>query len=679
MPDAAPRIAQVLFLDIAGYSKGTTGAQSGLVAGLTESVRSTQAFKSAEAQQRVLALPTGDGMALVFFEDLFAAPNCAIELAKSTRNIPLRMGLHSGLIQLQTDVNGATNVVGEGINVAQRVMDFADPGQILVSEAYAAVLKQFDAWAPLLSPVGEATAKHGLQLSLYTLASDDFGLKSAPTKLAKADLATIAGGLSPQRVVIVYKRGAEPDQTLLAYLETALGTLGHEVFVDRHLKIGVEWAKAIEEKLRAADVVIALLSDAAAGSEMLEYELDIALAQAATTGKPILLPVRVGSERPLDGPVGAMVNSLNFITWFGPDENPHLLKALLASIQVPEKPKDEVVLEPVGGAVPPDSPFYIQRATDGEFTAAVEHRESIILVKGPRQIGKTSLIGRGAKLAKELGYRIVVTDFQKLSLSQLADENSFYRLLSATLAKRIEFKYDFEAEWLDVFGANLNMDTFVRSALEASERPLVWFMDEGDKLFGAPYASDFFGLVRSWHNSRATEPDGPWSRFIVVIAYATEAHLFIQDLNQSPFNVGRQLNLRGFTLPETAELNRRYGSPIDAGAQLEALHALVAGQPFLTRRAMDVVARGAMSFPELQRHADEDDGPFGDHLKRILVSISQLPGVAETVKAVAKGSAAPDGEALNRLLVAGVVELGPDKTARLSCELYRRYLTRHFN
>jgi hypothetical protein len=98
--------------------------------------------------------------------------------------------------------------------------------------------------------------------------------------------------------------------------------------------------------------------------------------------------------------------------------------------------------------------------------------------------------------------------------------------------------------------------------LESFDQPMVWFMDEADKLFGVPFASDFFGLVRSWHNSRATEPGSAWSRFTVVIGYATEAHLFIQDLNQSPFNVGRQLPMRNFSVEETAELNLRYGSPL---------------------------------------------------------------------------------------------------------------------
>jgi len=156
-------------------------------------------------------------------------------------------------------------------------------------------------------------------------------------------------------------------------------------------------------------------------------------------------------------------------------------------------------------------------------------------------------------------------------------------------------------------------------------------MDEVDKLFTAPFASDFFGLVRSWHNSHSTEPHGPWGKLIVLIAYATEAHLFIQDLNQSPFNVGRRLELEDFNLHQFVDLNGRYGGPLKSYAEAERLHALIGGQPFLSRRALDVLATGKWDFEGLMEQGDRDDGPFSDHLKRILVAVSRLPEVFEYI------------------------------------------------
>ena len=386
----------------------------------------------------------------------------------------------------------------------------------------------------------------------------------------------------------------------------------------------------------------------------------------------------MGTEKAVEGPVGSFVNSLNFTVWHGMQDNQRVVTELVSAITEPPKPKSEgLQLEPVGGAMAPDSPFYIERATDAEFSQAVRNRESIVLIKGPRQMGKTSLIGRGVKLVRDLGWRTFTTDFQKLSAGQLVSEESLYRVLSATLAKRLNFAYDFEGEWLDVFGANMNMDNFVRALLESSDTPFVWFMDEADKLFGVPFASDFFGLVRSWHNCRATEPDGPWNRLTVVIGYATEAHLFIQDLNQSPFNVGRQVDLQDFTLSHLEEMNRLYDSPLASASDVKRLFDLVEGQPFLSRRAFDVLSRRSMTLDELIASADRDDGPFGDHLKRILISVSQIPGVLDALRGSLKNPELRDTDGYHRLLAAGIVRQESDRTLRLRCELYQRYLQQH--
>ncbi len=243
------------------------------------------------------------------------------------------------------------------------------------------------------------------------------------------------------------------------------------------------------------------------------------------------------------------------------------------------------------------------------------------------------------------------------------------------ISRQLDFKYDFASEWLDVLGANMNMDGFVRALIKSADEPFVWFMDEADKLFGVPFASDFFGLVRSWHNSRATDPRGPWSRLTVVIAYATEAHLFIQDLNQSPFNVGRQFALRNFTLAQTADLNGRYGSPM-TDSQVQQLWDLTGGQPFLVRRALDVLARKTIDFNELMETAIRDDGPFGDHLKRVLISVSQMPSVLEALTASISNPDFRESEGVHRLIASGVARQEGNKVV-LMCNLYRDYLASH--
>ena len=326
--------------------------------------------------------------------------------------------------------------------------------------------------------------------------------------------------------------------------------------------------------------------------------------------------------------------------------------------------------------MPPDSPFYVQRACDADFLHALDGQESILLVKGARQIGKTSLLAQGTRRSRDSARRVAVTDFQKFNTAQMTSDETFYRLLAATLDRQLGFKYDFKGNWDEIFGANLNMENFLRDLLDASEDPLVWYMDEVDKLFTAPFASDFFGLVRSWHNSRSTEPGGPWKKLTVVIAYATEAHLFIQDLNQSPFNVGRRINLEDFNIQQIIDLNARYGGPLASYGETEALHALIGGQPFLTRCGLDALATRRESLPSLLANAAADEGPFNDHLKRILISVSRLPEVTEYVRAVLAGGAPPHLDAYYRLLSAGIVRQNETGKVVFRFELYRLYLQR---
>ncbi len=482
-------------------------------------------------------------------------------------------------------------------------------------------------------------------------------------------------------VSLLYKRNVAPDDYVLDLLERALTTAGHSVFVDRHLKIGVEWAQKIEESIRVSDVVIAILSDAASGSEMLEYELETASNQFQSGGSPRVLPIRIGEMKPISGPIGLIVNGLQFAQWTDPSDDDKLVAEILSAIEKRDDDEDldSVKLERIeatGGAVPPNSGFYTKRATDHEFEDALQANESVILVKGPRQVGKSSLLGRGIQLVDGLGWRGVTTDFQILSSFQLLHEDHAMRVFAELLARQSKFHYDFKWEWLDVFGPSINLDNFMRALLEASDKPLVWFMDEADRVFNTPFSNDFFGVVRSWHNARARDPKGPWNRFTVVISYATEARLFIRDLNQSPFNVGRQIGLQNFSLDQVSDLNRKYGSPLKRESDLEALHFLVAGQPFLTRRALEVLANGRLTFRTLIETADHDDGPFGDHLKRMLIAVSHTPNVLNAIRVSLSMRQQSSSDGVDRLIAAGVLKESSDGNIDLACDLYTRYLSR---
>ncbi|PZR75272.1 MAG: hypothetical protein DLM73_05810 [Chthoniobacterales bacterium] len=182
-------IAHVLFMDIVSYSRLPIDQQSELLGQLNQVVRATEQFKAAEAADKLVRLPTGDGMALAFFTSVDAPVRCALEVAealKSRPKIKLRMGVDSGPVDLIIDVNDRPNVAGAGINMAQRVMDCGDAGHILLSKRVAGDLGQYSKWQPQFHDLGEAEVKHGVIVSLVNLYTDNLGNPAVPEKVQKA-------------------------------------------------------------------------------------------------------------------------------------------------------------------------------------------------------------------------------------------------------------------------------------------------------------------------------------------------------------------------------------------------------------------------------------------------------------------------------------------------------------
>ena len=182
-------IAHVLFIDIVGYSKLLITEQSELLRRLSDVVRETEQFRSAEAQGKLVRLPTGDGMALVFRNSPEAPVQCALELSKRLKAHPelsVRMGIHSGPVNEVADVNARPNITGAGINVAQRVMDCGDAGHILVSKRVADDLEQYRQWRSHLHDLGECEVKHGLRVHVVNLYTDELGNPNVPEKLRQA-------------------------------------------------------------------------------------------------------------------------------------------------------------------------------------------------------------------------------------------------------------------------------------------------------------------------------------------------------------------------------------------------------------------------------------------------------------------------------------------------------------
>jgi hypothetical protein len=510
-------------------------------------------------------------------------------------------------------------------------------------------------------------------------------------------------------VVLLYKRDSQPEEELVTRIENHLRGKGCEVFMDRHLTMGVDWARDIETRIRSADAVIPLLSADSIQSEMLGFEIETAHeASQLHQGRPRLLPVRVNYTGPLPEPLASILDPIQYFLWEGDQDNLGLVTELAEALKhLPEAegegeaaqtaavkegsrraeppgervvagPAQPLALEAIGGAVPLDSEYYVARAADAELRIAITKQHSIVLIKGARQMGKTSLLARGLQFAREQGRRAVSTDLQKFNAESFKSVDRLYQTLAESIADQLDLGVTPSATWDARRGPNANFERFLRrEVLSRAKWPLTWGLDEVDRLFVTPFGSEVFGLLRSWHNERALDPTGPWSTLTIAIAYATEAHLFITDINQSPFNVGTRLALEDFTAAQVADLNRRYHDPVKSEDELNRFYRLVGGHPYLVRRGMHELATRKMTFEAFEEHAARDEAFFGDHLRRILVLLVRDAGLTQVMRGVLKGEPCSTAESFDRLRSAGLVLGHTPQEARPRCRLYAMYLRRH--
>jgi TolB-like protein/class 3 adenylate cyclase/Flp pilus assembly protein TadD len=187
-PNAELEIAHVLFIDVVGFSRLLINEQSALLTQLNQLVRTTPRFRAGEAAGKLIRIPVGDGMALVFFSSPEAPVQCALEICKALQehaHIQVRMGIHSGPVDPVTDVNDRSNVAGAGMNIARRIMDCADAGHILLSKRVAEDLAHYGHWKSRLHDLGEIEVKHGAVIPVFNLYGDGFGNPQVPAGIKK--------------------------------------------------------------------------------------------------------------------------------------------------------------------------------------------------------------------------------------------------------------------------------------------------------------------------------------------------------------------------------------------------------------------------------------------------------------------------------------------------------------
>jgi len=225
-PTIRMEIGHVLFIDIVGYSMLLINEQTEVLQKLNELVRGTERVRAAESANKLIRLPSGDGMALVFRDNPEAPAECALEISqalKSHTGIGVRMGIHSGPVNEVVDVNERANIAGSGINLAQRVMDCGDAGHILLSKRVAEDLAQYRHWQPRLHDLGPCEVKHGLVVSVFNLYTETHGNPAVPTRLQQQARVSLAGKAPDTSRGTTRKNGVLIGAGLLAAILVLVG------------------------------------------------------------------------------------------------------------------------------------------------------------------------------------------------------------------------------------------------------------------------------------------------------------------------------------------------------------------------------------------------------------------------------------------------------------------------
>lgn len=441
------------------------------------------------------------------------------------------------------------------------------------------------------------------------------------------------------------------DETAIAFAQEFYAAVADGYPVDAAL---TEARKAISTETAGVEWGTPVLYMRAQDGQI--FEVDAGMAAEPEPSTPVLQRA-AGAALVPDGP--ALVSA-----------EPKQPSALGGGAPAPVPSNFTQALEPPEGTVRLESPFYVQRPSDQQALRVIGQAGTTITIKGPRQIGKSSLLVRAADAARHAGKRVAFLDFQQFDRSALAEDDRFFRQFCARLTYELGQENKVDDYWQWPFSNIMRCtDYFEHHLLARLDGPLVLAMDEVDRMFEAEFRSDFFGMLRSWHNERSANPI--WRQLDLVLVTSTEPYQLIDNLNQSPFNVGEVIEIADFTPNQIAELNTRHGAPLNAG-QIEQLIALVGGHPYLARKALYEVAIGHTSTQLLFQDATSDQSPFAIHLSHHLMRLQQKEELARAMLQVIRASSCSDDRIFFRLHSAGLVRRERGAVVP-RCQLYADY------
>lgn len=327
------------------------------------------------------------------------------------------------------------------------------------------------------------------------------------------------------------------------------------------------------------------------------------------------------------------------------------------------------------GQVPLDSQFYIERPPiESLCNETILKPGSLIRIKAPRQMGKSSLMTRAIHHASQQGYHTVTIDFQLVDRHILENFDLFLKWFCIGITKNLDLPNRINDYWDDIFGSKMSCKDYMENYLLAQiEQPLVLALEEVDVLFQySELADDFFALLRSWHEEAKSR--SIWQKLRLILAHSTEVYIPL-NINQSPFNVGLPINLLEFNSAQILDLALRHRLNWNL-LQVKQLMEIVGGHPFLVRIAFYHLARQQQTLEELFSQASTETGPFSNYLRRYLWQLQEQPQLARGLQKVlaANTSVRLGFIEMFKLHSMGLVRLQGNEIT-LRCELYRQYFS----
>ncbi len=335
----------------------------------------------------------------------------------------------------------------------------------------------------------------------------------------------------------------------------------------------------------------------------------------------------------------------------------------------------ETALEFPEGSVALDSPFYIERPPiESDCYKEILKPGSLIRIRGPRQMGKTSLVNRALAYATQQNYQVVRMNLRKAERTVFTNLNRFLRWFCLNVTRQLDLEPKLDHYWDEEIGSKVSCTGYFQTyLLEQLETNLVIGLDEIDTVFNYPnIAEDFLALLREWHEEAMIQES--WRKLRLIIAHSTEAYISL-NIHQSPFNVGLPLRLPPFNHQQVQTLAQLHSLTWTL-EETQLLTTMVGGHPYLIRLALYHLAHQNVGLRQLLQDAPTHAGVYSDHLRRCLGSLKQQPELAVALKQVvtAQNSVQLESVVVYQLDSMGLVHLDGNQVTP-SCELYRQYFS----